>query len=212
MFERGSMRKEYQMKILHLDSSVTGANSVSRPLSKATTEQLVKSNPGAEVVYRDLVGEPLSHYTAVLRVHGADFVAVTPEQKNELAMGEEILAEFLAAEVVVVGAPMYNFGIPSQLKAWIDLICVAGKTFSYATGAPVGMCGGKKVILVSTRGGAYAAGSPYEAADFQEKYLKTVFGFIGVTDISVIRAEGLGRGGDVAKAAVESAHAEIAKL
>lgn len=200
------------MKILHLDSSVTGAQSVSRPLTKATTEQLVKSNPGAEVVYRDLVGEPLSHYTAVLRVHGADFVAVTPEQKNELETGETILAEFLAADVVVIGAPMYNFNIPSQLKAWVDLICVAGKTFSYTSEGPKGLCGGKKVILVSTRGGAYGAGSPYEPMDFQEKYLKGVLGFLGVTDVTVVRAEGLGRGGDVAKAAVEAAHADAAKL
>jgi FMN-dependent NADH-azoreductase len=200
------------MKILHLDSSVTGAQSVSRPLSKAATEQLVKSNPGAEVVYRDLVGEPLSHYTAVLRVHGADFVPVTDAQKLELKMGEEILAEFLAADVVVIGAPMYNFGIPSQLKAWIDLIAVAGTTFSYTSEGPKGLCGGKRVILVSTRGGQYGAGSPYEAADFQETYLKFVLGFLGITDVAVVRAEGLGRGGDVAKAAVESAHAEIAKL
>jgi FMN-dependent NADH-azoreductase len=200
------------MKILHLDSSVTGANSVSRPLSKATTEQLVKSNLGAEVVYRDLVGEPLSHYTAVLRVHGADFIPVTAEQKHELATGETILAEFLASDVIVIGAPMYNFGIPSQLKAWVDLICVAGKTFSYGSEGPKGLCGGKKVILVSTRGGAYGPGSPYEIADFQEKYLKFVLGFLGITDVSVVRAEGLGRGGDVAKLAVESAYAEVAKL
>ena len=154
------------MKILHLDSSVTGAQSVSRPLTKATTEQLVKNNAGAEVTYRDLVGEPLSHYTAVLRVHGADFVAVTPEQKLELKMGEEILAEFLASDVVVIGVPMYNFGIPSQLKAWVDLVCVAGKTFSYSSEGPKGLCGGKKIILVSTRGGAYGAGSPLRSGRF----------------------------------------------
>ncbi|SFS12627.1 FMN-dependent NADH-azoreductase [Granulicella pectinivorans] len=200
------------MKILHLDSSVTGAQSVSRPLSKATTEQLVKSNPGAEVVYRDLVGEPLSHYTAVLRVHGADFVPVTDAEKLELTTGEEILAEFLASDLIVIGAPMYNFGIPSQLKAWVDLICVAGKTFSYTSEGPKGLCGAKKVILVSTRGGQYGEGSPYAPMDFQEKYLKGVLGFLGITDVTVVRAEGLARGGDVAKLAVESAYAEIAKL
>ena len=200
------------MKILHLDSSVTGAQSVSRPLSKATTEQLVKSNPGAEVVYRDLVGEPLSHYTAVLRVHGADFVPVTDAEKLELTTGEEILAEFLASDLIVIGAPMYNFGSPSQLKAWVDLICVAGKTFSYTSEGPKGLCGAKKVILVSTRGGQYGEGSPYAPMDFQEKYLKGVLGFLGITDVTVVRAEGLARGGDVAKLAVESAYAEIAKL
>jgi len=200
------------MKILHLDSSVTGAQSVSRPLSKATTEQLVKSNPGAEVTYRDLVGEPLSHYTAVLRVHGAEALTATPEQKAELVLGEAILAEFLASDVVVVGAPMYNFNIPSQLKAWVDLVCVAGKTFSYGAEGPKGLCGGKKVVIVSTRGGMYGEGAPFAANDFQEKYLKAVFSFIGITDITVVRAEGVAYGPDAAKAAIEVAHAEIAKL
>ena len=197
------------MKILHLDSSVTGAQSVSRTLTKETVARLLASNPGTEVVYRDLVDEPLRHYTAVLRIHGATPDTHTPEQKHELETGEKILAEFLAADVVVVGAPMYNFSIPSQLKAWIDLICVAGKTFSYGAEGPKGLCGGKKVIIVSARGGKYGETSPM---DYQEGYLKAVLGFLGVTDITIIRAEGIGYGPDVAKAAIEGAKAEIAKL
>ena len=199
------------MKILHIDSSVTGAKSVSRPLTKETAEKLA-SKPGATVTYRDLVGEPLSHYTAVLRVHGVTPETATPAQKSELEMGEAILSEFLASEVVIVGAPMYNFNIPSQLKAWIDLICVAGKTFSYGADGPKGLCGGKKVIVVSSRGGLYGAGSPAAAMDFQENYLKTVFGFLGITDITVVRAEGVAYGPDAAAAAIEGAKAEIAKL
>ena len=199
------------MKILHIDSSVTGAKSVSRPLTKATAEKLA-SKPGATVTYRDLVGEPLSHYTAVLRVHGVTPETATPAQKSELEMGEAILSEFLASDVVIVGAPMYNFNIPSQLKAWIDLICVAGKTFSYGADGPKGLCGGKKVIVVSSRGGLYGAGSPAAAMDFQENYLKTVFGFLGITDITVVRAEGVAYGPDAAAAAIEGAKAEIAKL
>jgi len=199
------------MKILHIDSSVTGAKSVSRPLTKETAEKLA-SKPGATVTYRDLVGEPLSHYTAVLRVHGVTPETATPAQKSELEMGEAILAEFLASDVLIVGAPMYNFNIPSQLKAWIDLICVAGKTFSYGADGPKGLCGGKKVIVVSSRGGLYGAGSPAAAMDFQENYLKTVFGFLGITDITVIRAEGVAYGPDAAAAAIEGAKAEIAKL
>jgi FMN-dependent NADH-azoreductase len=197
------------MKILHLDSSVSGAQSVSRPLSKATAAKLVANNPGAEVSYRDLVAEPLRHYTAVLRVHGITLDVATPEQKHELETGETILAEFLAADVVVVGAPMYNFSIPSQLKAWVDLICVAGKTFSYSSAGPAGLCGGKKVIVVSSRGGKYGETSPM---DFQEGYLKTIFGFLGITDVTIIRAEGIGYGSDAANAAIEGANAEIAKL
>jgi FMN-dependent NADH-azoreductase len=198
------------MKILHIDSSVTGAKSVSRPLTKEAAEKL-GSKPGATVTYRDLVGEPLSHYTAVLRIHGATPELATPAQKLELETGETILAEFLASDVVIVGAPMYNFSIPSQLKAWVDLICVAGKTFSYGAGGPKGLCGGKKVILVSSRGGKYSEGA-YAAWDFQEKYLLTVFGFLGVTDLTIVRAEGVGSGPEAAQAAIESARAEIAKL
>lgn len=199
------------MKILHIDSSVTGAASVSRPLTKEAAEKLAAKS-GATVTYRDLVGEPLSHYTAVLRVHGVTPDTATPAQKLELQMGEAILAEFLASDAVIVGAPMYNFSIPSQLKAWVDLICVAGKTFSYGAEGPKGLCDGKKVIIVSSRGGLYGAGSPAAGMDFQENYLKTVFGFLGITDITVIRAEGVAYGPDAAKAAIESAKAEIAKL
>ena len=196
------------MKILHIDSSVTGAKSVSRPLSKEATAKLATA-PGSTVTYRDLVGEPLSHYTAVLRVHGATPELHTPAQKAELAMGEAILAEFLAADTIVIGAPMYNFAIPSQLKAWIDLICVAGKTFSYGADGPKGLCGDKKVIIISSRGGKYGETSPM---DFQEGYLKVICGFLGITDVTVIRAEGIGYGPEVANAAIEGAKAEIAKL
>jgi len=199
------------MKILHIDSSVTGEKSVSRPLTKETAEKFA-SKPGATVTYRDLVDEPLSHYTAVLRVHGVTPETATPAQKLELETGEAILAEFLASDVVILGAPMYNFSIPSQLKAWVDLICVAGKTFSYGADGPKGLCGGKQVIIVSSRGGKYGPGSPTAHLDFQENYLKGVLGFLGVTDITVIRAEGVAYGPDAAKAAIEGASAEIAKL
>lgn len=200
------------MKILHIDSSVTGATSVSRPLTKETAAKLLASNPGAEVVYRDLVGEPLSHYTAVLRVHGAETDTHTPAQKLELEMGKTILAEFLAADTIVIGAPMYNFSVPSQLKAWIDLICVAGTTFKYGSAGPEGLCGGKKIVIVSTRGGLYGEGSPNAKADFQENYLKAVFGFLGITDITVVRAEGVAYGPDAAAKALEGAKAQIAAL
>jgi FMN-dependent NADH-azoreductase len=200
------------MKILHIDSSVTGANSVSRPLTKETVAKLIASNPGAEVTYRDLVGEPLSHYTAVLRLNGADSTPVDPAQKLELEMGEAILSEFLASDVVVVGAPMYNFSVPSQLKAWVDLICVSGKTFSYTAAGPQGLCGGKRAIIISTRGGLYGEGSNNNHADFQENYLKAVFGFLGIKDIQIVRAEGVAYGPDKAAEAIASAKQQIASL
>ncbi len=179
-------------------------------MTKETAEKLA-STSDSTVIYRDLVGEPLSHYTAVLRLHGIASDAATQDQKLELEMGERILAEFLASDTVVIGAPMYNFSIPSQLKAWVDLICVAGKTFTYSEAGVKGLCGGKKVVIISSRGGLYSTG-PMSAMDFQENYLKSVLGFLGVTDILIIRAEGVAYGPDAAKAAIESAKAEIAKL
>ena len=199
------------MKILHLDSSVTGEKSVSRLLSKETAQKLRDSHPDAEVVYRDLVVDPLRHYTAVARLYGAEG-AGTPEQKQELEIGKRILAEFMAADVLVVGAPMYNFSVPSQLKAWIDLICVAGVTFSYGANGPQGLCGGKKVVVVSSRGGLYGAGAPFEPYDFQEKYLKAVFNFLGITDIDVVRAEGVASGPEKAAKAIAAAKEQIAAL
>ena len=206
-------RITYPMNILHIDSSVTGANSVSRPLSQAAAEQLKSANPGATYVYRDVVKNTLRHYTAVLRSHGADKPEqLTPEQKAELETGKEILAEFMAADTVLLGAPMYNFCVPSQLKAWIDLICVAGTTFKYSASGAEGLCGGKKVIVISSRGGLYGPGSPYAAFDHQEKYLRDIFTFLGVKDITVITAEGVAYGPDKAAESVNAAKAKIAEL
>ena len=200
------------MNILHLDSSVTGPNSVSRPLTGDAAEKLKSDNPGATYVYRDLVKDTLRHYNAVLRSHGADAPDQTPEQKHELETGKQILDEFLAADTVLIGAPMYNFGVPSQLKAWIDLICVAGVTFKYGANGPEGLCGGKKVIVISSRGGLYGPGSPFEPFDHQEKYLRDVFTFLGVKDITVITAEGVAYGPEKASEAVNAAKAKIAAL
>ncbi len=200
------------MKILHLDSSVTGEKSVSRPLSLAAADKLKSANPGAEYTYRDLTKNTLRHYTAVLRLHGENLEQVTPEQKAEMETGEEILSEFLASDVVVIGAPMYNFSVPSQLKAWIDLVCVAGKTFSYGANGPQGLCGGKKVVILSSRGGAYGPGSPFEPFDHQQKYLRDVFTFLGVTDVTIITAEGVAQGPEKAAAAVSAAKEKIAQL
>ena len=200
------------MKILHLDSSVTGANSVSRPLTQAAADRLKSANPGAEYIYRDLAKDSLRHYTAVLRNYGADAPESTSEQKAELETGKLILEEFLSADTILIGAPMYNFGVPSQLKAWIDLSSVPGTTFKYGANGPEGQCGGKKVIVISTRGGIYGPGSPFEPFDHQQKYLKDIFTFLGVTDISTITAEGVAYGPEKAEAAVSGAKAQIAEL
>jgi FMN-dependent NADH-azoreductase len=164
------------MNLLHLDASILGANSASRQLSAALVDSLKKANPGLTYVYRDLAAEPLGHLTST----------DLPGQADNPA-----LAEFLAADTVVIGAPMYNFTLPSQLKAWIDRIVVAGKTFRYsAAGVPEGLAGNKRVIIAISRGGLYGAGAPAAAMEHAESYLRVIFGFIGVTPEFVI-AEGL---------------------
>ena len=124
------------MTILKIDSSITGENSVSRVLTRSITDQLAAANPDATLVERDLVAEPLAHLT-------------------ERGQDADVLEEFLAADTVVIGAPMYNFGVPSQLKAWIDRIAVAGKTFQYGANGPEGLAGDKRVIVAVSRGGFY---------------------------------------------------------
>ena len=183
------------MKLLHIDSSALGANSVSRELTAAIVNGWKQRNPGLEVTYRDLAANPLPHWLPV--ADAASMPAGDP------------LAELFAADVIVIGAPMYNFGIPSQLKAWIDRIVVAGKTFQYGANGPEGLAGGRKVIVASARGGFYGADSGRAGADFQESYLRHVFNFIGITDIEFVRAEGLGVGPEQRAKAIDEAHAEI---
>lgn len=180
------------MKILHLDSSVTGEKSVSRPLTQEAAAKLKILYPDAEYVYRDLIQEPLRHYTAVVRFYGKDETNLSPEQKQELRTGEELIEEFRSADVVLIGAPMYNFGIPSQLKAWVDHLAVPGVAFRYGPNGPEGLFGGKRVIIISSRGGLYGPGSPTQTWDHQEAYLRHVFQFFGITDVTVITAEGVG--------------------
>jgi len=167
------------MNILHVDSSALGNHSVSRELGRAVVEKALLVHPAAQVAYRDLAANPLPHWAPA-----AD--ASDPAVRA----GSDVLDEFLAADVVVIGAPMYNFSIPSTLKAWIDRVMVAGKTFRYGANGPEGLAGGKRVVIVSSRGGIYSEG-PMQALDFQENYLRKVFGFIGVTDVEIVRAEGV---------------------
>lgn len=177
------------MKLLHVDAGITGDNSVSRQLSAAVVQAARAADPGLEVVRRDLAAEPVPH------LDGGRLGGLAEN---------EILQEFLEADVVVIGAPMYNFGVPSQLKAWVDHVLVAGKTFRYSAEGPVGLAGGKRVIVASARGGVYAEG-PMAAIDFQEPYLRAVFGFIGVTDVEVIRAEGVNVSAEAREAALKAA-------
>lgn len=182
------------MKILHIDSSVNGQQSASRQVTAAIVRRLTQADPSASITYRDLVAAPVPHH-------------------SEGRAGDSVpLQEFLAADVVVIGAPMYNFSVPSQLKAWIDTLAVAGETFSYGAGGPQGLCGGKRIIVASTRGGIYSAPSPAAAMDHQESFLRSFFaGFLGAA-VEFVRAEGIGLGDEHRQRAMQQALNDAAAL
>ena len=185
------------MTILHLDSSITGEQSASRPLTAAIVEALTGGDASAEVVYRDLAADPLDHLTL---------------EEYASARSAEVLAEFQAADTIVIGAPMYNFTIPSQLKAWIDRVLVAGQTFRYTeTGAVQGLAGDKTVIVAIARGGLYGEDSAQRSTEHAERYLTSALGFIGITPRFVI-AEGLKISDEAREAALEAAHAAIGEM
>jgi FMN-dependent NADH-azoreductase len=192
------------MKLLHLDSSVLGPHSVSRQVSAAIVERLRKATPGLEITYRDLTQTPLAHLSGPYLAAGQ---AVAPDAslQEDIAAGQAVLDEFLAADIVVLGAPMYNFTIPSQLKAWIDRILVAGKTFKYGPQGVQGLAGNKRVIVAISRGGFYGAGTPAAVGEHLETYLRWVFGFIGIADPEFISADGIQVGPEHREKAVASA-------
>ena len=202
------------MNILHVDSSALGSASVSRRLTADIVARLRAHHPQAQVVRRDLAETALPHLDGELLqvVKFQDVANLNDRQRDELALSTALLDEFLAADAVVIGAPMYNFGVPSQLKTWIDRIAQPGRTFRYTANGPEGLAGGRKVIIASSRGGKYA-GTAYEAAmDHQEAFLRAFLGFIGVTDVQVVRAEGVAMGPEAQAAAMDEAKTQIAAL
>jgi FMN-dependent NADH-azoreductase len=192
------------MKLLHLDSSVLGPHSVSRQVSAAIVERLRQSNPGLEIVYRDVTATPLGHLTG-LHLAAGQGAAPEPSLREDIATGQTVLDEFLAADIVVIGAPMYNFSVPSQLKAWIDRILVAGKTFKYGAQGVEGLAGNKRVIVAISRGGYYGTGTPAAAGEHLETYLRWVFGFIGINNPEFISADGIRVGPEHREKAVAGA-------
>lgn len=185
------------MKLLHIDSSILGENSVSRQLSAAAVANWRQRDPRIEVEYRDLAAEPLPHLS------GASLAKADPA---EAEAAERTMQQFLDADVIVIGAPMYNFSIPSTLKAWIDRVAVAGRTFRYTEKGPEGLAGGKRLIVAGAFGGVHA-GAP---SDFVEPYLRQVFGFLGITDIEFVRADGIAYGPEHRERAINVALARIA--
>ncbi|MBU6299266.1 MAG: FMN-dependent NADH-azoreductase [Alphaproteobacteria bacterium] len=200
------------MSLLHIDASILGANSASRRISAAIVDRLRKAGPGLELVYRDLAARPLSHLSGDHLAAAQGAVPESPAVQMDVATSQAVLQEFLAADIVVIGVPMYNFTIPSQLKAWIDRIIVAGKTFRYGAAGPEGLAGGKRVIIAVSRGGFYGAQTPAAALEHVETYLRGVFAFIGVTNPEIIVAEGLQVGPEQRETAMQGALRAAAEL
>jgi FMN-dependent NADH-azoreductase len=198
--------------ILLIQSSSNLASSVSRDLAESYVKDYKAAHPDATVTERDLVTAPIPHLGVDLL--GGMFgkpEALTEEQAKALALSNALVDEIEAASLIVIGVPMYNFSIPSALKAWIDHVIRAGRTFRYTATGPEGLVHGKKVVLFLASGGVYSDG-PYKPYDFQETYLRTILGFIGLTDLTVVRAEGLAMGPDAATKAVADARARAAAL
>ena len=181
------------MTILHIDSSITGDNSASRAITSSIVERLRSADPRAQVIYRDLVANPIPHLTLDAFAANLD------------------LEEFLAADTIVIGAPMYNFTLPSQLKAWVDRILVAGKTFRYTANGSEGLAGGKKVIIAMARGGFYEAGSPAAGLEHLETYLRGIFNFIGI-EPEFVAADGLNISPEQRRKSVDAALGESLRL
>jgi FMN-dependent NADH-azoreductase len=199
-------------RLLHIQSSSNLATSTTRKLSDAFVADYARHHSGSDVTLRDLVTTPVPHL-------GVDLLgglfgqpeSLTPEQQTALRLSDDLIDELAAADLLVLAAPMYTFSIPSALKAWIDHVVRAGRSFQYTAEGPRGLMTGKRAVLFLASGGVYSAG-PYKAMDFQETYLRGILGFIGITDVEVVRAEGLAMGADAAAKAVAAAQDEGLRL
>ena len=197
------------MQLLHLDSSALGAASVSRQLTAEIVARQKALHLDIRVTYRDLAADPALHLTGA---HMAARMGATSDDATinaDLVKGNAYMDELLAADVLVIGAPMYNLSIPTPLKAWIDRVAVAGKTFQYTATGPQGLLKGKTAFIASARGGVYSAGSPAAALEHQESYLIGLLAFLGVTDVKVVRAEGIAFGPQAKDAAIAKALQDI---
>jgi FMN-dependent NADH-azoreductase len=197
--------------VLILDSAATGEESVSRRLTRAAAEALRRRDPSARIVARDVGADPVPHLTARTVPAIRAGLVESEEAAAALALSDALVAELAGADVIVIGAPMYNFGMPSTLKAWFDHVLRARVTFRYTESGPEGLMTGKKAIVVETRAGFYSDG-PAAAMDSQEPHIRTLLGFMGIDDVTFVRAEKLAFGPEAAEQAVAAAAAELAGL
>jgi FMN-dependent NADH-azoreductase len=198
--------------VLFVSGSPRGQNSYSQQIARRVVDDLKIAHPAARIVVRNVARDPLPHVGEAF-VSG---IAVAPEQRSAaeakaIAVSDALVDELIAADVLVLAVPMYNFGLPSALKAWIDHVVRAGRTFAYTAEGPRGLLNDKKAIVVVSRGGVYSEG-PMKGFDFQESYLKSVLGFIGITDVEVVRVEGVAMGEDAVRKAMVAARARSDEL
>lgn len=189
------------MKILHVDSSILGDYSTSKKITAKIIENFKSKNNETEISYLDLSINPLPHFDGTML--NADYI-----KKEDVELNKKILNTFFESDIIVIGAPMYNFSIPSQLKSWIDRLLISGVTFKYTENGPIGLVNNKKLIIVSTKGGLY----PDNIPNYQNDYLKAVFNFIGITDIKIINAEGLNLGENYKNESLDKAFKEIENI
>ncbi|KUM43265.1 FMN-dependent NADH-azoreductase [Pseudomonas sp. EpS/L25] len=201
------------MKLLHIDSSIMGNASVSRELSAAVVAAIKADRPDIQVTYRDLIAEEVSHLSGPIAAgfRQPQQADLAPDILAEQQLSETLVTEFLASDILVIGAPMYNFSVPTQLKSWLDRIAQVNRTFKYTDKGPIGLTQDKHIIVVSARGGFYADGT-FQDMDFQERYLRAFFAFLGVADVEFVRAEGVSKGDQVRRAGIESALSSIRNI
>lgn len=198
------------MNLLAINSSILEDYSISRQLMTQFLDRWQQENPRSEIIYRDLNAHAVAHLSGeLIKAKQKPLNELSAELRRELELSEELISEFLNADEIVIGAPMYNFTIPTQLKSWIDRILVAGRTFKYTAQGVIGLAGEKQVTIISTRGNHYSSNEVMQAKDFQENYLKTIFNFIGINEIKIIRAEGLNISEERKKQAIEQAELVI---
>ena len=196
--------------LLVINSSAAREGSVSRALVEETVERLLEVNPFAHVVRRDLGEHPMPHLT-VDTLNGVRGTPATDAEHRARHLSDALIAELREADTIVIGAPMYNFGVTTGLRSWFDYVLRAGETFSYSSAGPKGLLAGKRVVVIESRGGLYSEG-PGNALDFQEPYLRHLLGFIGLTDATFVRAEKIGYGPESRDASLKQAKLDIASL
>jgi FMN-dependent NADH-azoreductase len=210
MSNGNQLEGDVMKSLLVINSSAAREGSVSRLLVEETVARLLESSPFATVARRDLGETPVPHLT-VDTLDGVRGTPATDAERRARALSDELLAELRAANTIVIGAPMYNFGIATTLRSWFDYVLRAGETFSYSEKGPKGLLAGKRVIVIESRGGLYSEG-PASAVDFQEPYLRHLLGFMGITDVTFVHAEKIGYGPDARAASLAQAKSRIAGL